>query len=131
LSRVTDNSDWQLAPRKFKHFNKVWGPHTIARVASYANKQLLRYNAKWRDGIAEAVDSLHLSYLEWRRENNLCNPPWELLDDLVIKLRQSGAVATAIAPYWPKKHWFLHLTEMDTESVDMPPSQDLFSPQRQ
>jgi len=21
-SRVTDNSDWQLAPRKFKHFNK-------------------------------------------------------------------------------------------------------------
>jgi hypothetical protein len=23
LSRVTDNSDWQLAPRKFKHFNSI------------------------------------------------------------------------------------------------------------
>ncbi len=50
LSRVTDSSDWQLASRKFKHFNKVWAPHTIDRFASYANKQLPRYNAKWRDG---------------------------------------------------------------------------------
>jgi hypothetical protein len=99
LSRVTDNSDWQLVPRKFKHFNKMWGPHTIDRFASYANKQLLRYNAKWRDGTTEAVDSLHLSDAEWRREQNWCNPPWELLDDLVTKLRTSGAEATVIAPY--------------------------------
>ncbi len=26
LSRITDNSDWQLAPRKFKHFDKRWVP---------------------------------------------------------------------------------------------------------
>ncbi len=47
LSRVTDNSDWQLTPRKFKHLNKEWGPHTIDRFASNANKHLPRYNAKW------------------------------------------------------------------------------------
>ena len=50
LSRVTDNSDWQLAPRVFGYLNKLWGAHTIDRFASYANKQLPRYNAKWRDG---------------------------------------------------------------------------------
>jgi hypothetical protein len=131
LSRVTDNSDWQLAPRKFKHFNKVWGPHTIDRFASYANKQLPRYNAKWRDGTTEAVDSLHLSDAEWRSERNWCNPPWELLDDLVVKLRNSGAGATVIAPYWPKKPWFLHLSEMASETIDMPPETDLFFPQKQ
>ncbi len=38
LSRVTDNSDWQLAPRKFKHFDKLWVPHTVDRFASFANK---------------------------------------------------------------------------------------------
>jgi hypothetical protein len=54
-----------LAPRKFKHFNKVWGPHTIVRFASYANKQLPRYTAKWRDGTMEAVDSLRLPYAKW------------------------------------------------------------------
>ncbi len=101
------------------------------RFASYANKQVLRYNAKWRDGTAEAVDSLHLSDEQWRDENNWCNPPWELLDDLVAKLRQSGAAATVIVPFWPKKPWFVHLAEMSSESVDMPPSRDLFSPQKQ
>jgi len=40
---------------------------------------------------------------------------------MVIKLRRLRAVATVIAPYWPKKPWFMHLTEMATESVDMPP----------
>jgi hypothetical protein len=131
LSRVTDNSDWQLAPRKFKHFDKTWGPHTIDRFASNANKQLPRYNAKWRDGTAEAVDILHLSDAEWRRETNWCNPPWELLDDLVVKLRTSGAEATVIAPYWPKKPWFIHLSKMSSETVDMPPETDLFFPQKQ
>ena len=89
LSRVTDNSDWQLAPRKTKHFNKVWGPHTIDRFASFTNKQLPRCNAKWRDGTTEAVVSLRLPDSEWRRERSLCNPSWELLDDLVVKLRNS------------------------------------------
>ena len=110
MSRVTDKSDWQLAPRKFKHFNKVRGPHTIDRFASYANKQLPRYNAKWRDGTTEAIDNLRLPDSDWRHETIWCNPPWELLDDLVVKLRNSGAEAPVIAPYWPKKPWFTHLT---------------------
>ena len=99
LSRATDNSDWKLAPRKFRHFSRTWGTHTIDCFASFTNKQVPRYNAKWLDGTTEAVDSLRLSYLEWRRENNWCNPRWELLDDLVIKLRPSEALATVIASY--------------------------------
>jgi len=74
LSRVTHNSDWQLAPCKFQHFNKTWGTHTVDRFASFTNKQVPRYNSKWRDGTSEAGDSLHLSNLKWRRENNGCNP---------------------------------------------------------
>ena len=63
-----------------------------------------RYNAKWRDGKAEEVVCLRQPNENWRREHNYCNPPWELLDDLmVVKLRQSGEGATVIAPYWPKK----------------------------
>ena len=64
LSRVTDDSDWRLAPRKLRHFNITWGTHTIDRFASYTNKQVPRYNSKWRDGTAEAMDSLHLSNQE-------------------------------------------------------------------
>ncbi len=50
---------------------------------------------------------------------------------MVVKLRSSGAEATVITPYWPKKPWFIHLTEMSSETVDLPPETDLFFPQKQ
>ena len=46
LSRITDNSDWPRAPRKFKYFDKRWDPHSIDRFASFANKKLARNNPK-------------------------------------------------------------------------------------
>ena len=130
LSRETDNSDWQLATRVFRYYDKIWGPHSVDRFASFANKQLPRYNAKWRDEKAEAVDSIHLADRKWQQETNWCNPPWSLLDDLAAKLRQSGAGATVIAPNWPRFPWLAHLSEMASEMVEMPPSKNLVSPQR-
>eukprot|EP00873_Tetraselmis_striata_P008904 jgi/Tetstr1/429168/TSEL_019121.t1 len=79
------------------------GAHSVDRFASTLNAMLPRYNAAWLDPGCEAVDSLHLSDAEWRRENNYCNPPWPLLPDLVQKLRQSGAAATVVAPRWEDK----------------------------
>jgi hypothetical protein len=38
LSRVTDNSCWQLAPTKFKHFSGIWGTYTVDRFASSDKK---------------------------------------------------------------------------------------------
>jgi hypothetical protein len=101
------------------------------RFASKKNKQLQRYNAKWRDGEAEAMDSLHLTDEAWRKEVNWCNPPWSLLDDLATKLRQSGAATTVIAPKWPRFPCFQQLAEMESETIEMPPARNLFSPQRQ
>jgi hypothetical protein len=54
-----------------------------------------------------------------------------LLDDLAVKVRDSEPEATVIAPYWPKKPWFIHLSEMSSDTVDMPPETDLFFPQKQ
>jgi hypothetical protein len=33
------------------------------------------------------IGRLRIPDENWRREHNWCNPPWELLDDLVVKLR--------------------------------------------
>jgi hypothetical protein len=83
--------------------DSVWGPHSIDRFATQVNSQLLRYNSRWRDPTSEAVDCLHLPDNRWTAENNWCNPPKTLLPDLVEKLRQSGAEAIVVAPYWPAK----------------------------
>eukprot|EP00873_Tetraselmis_striata_P026062 jgi/Tetstr1/446326/TSEL_033869.t1 len=83
---------------------------------------LPRYNALWLDPNCEAVDSLHLSDAEWRRENDHYNSPWPLLPDLVQELRQSGAAATVVAPRWEGKVWHQALTEVAVaERVGVPP----------
>jgi hypothetical protein len=128
LSRETDNSDWQLNPRVFRLLDASWGPHSIDRFATQSNAQLARYNSRWLDPTTEAVDSLRLPDAAWRAENNWCNPPWDLLDDLVLKLRQCGAAATVIAPHWPGQPWYQQLTEMATAATVFPPSYDLFFP---
>jgi hypothetical protein len=103
LSRETDRDDWQLNPRIFTYLDSLWGPHSIDKFATQGNSQLPRYNSRWRDPTSEAVDCLHIHDNRWTAETNWCNPPWTLLPDLVQKLRQSGAEATIIAPYWRAK----------------------------
>eukprot|EP00873_Tetraselmis_striata_P017956 jgi/Tetstr1/438220/TSEL_002875.t1 len=80
------------------------------------NALLPRYNSRWTVPGTEAVDSLAQSDATWRAEVNWCNPPWQLLDDLVLKLQQSGAAATVVAPAWHGRPWLQQLHEMATES---------------
>ncbi len=115
----------------FQHLDSTYHKHTIDRFTSKNNKQLQPYNAKWRDGKAEAVDSLPLTDEAWRREVNWCNPPWSLLDDPASKLMQLGAAATVIVPKWPRFPWFHQLAEMESETIETHPARNMFSPQRQ
>jgi hypothetical protein len=108
--------------------DSLWGPHSMDRFATQGNSYLPRYNFSWRDPISEAVDCLHLPDNQWTAETNLCNPPWTLLPDLVHKLRQSGAEAAVIAPYWPAKQWYQLLSELSDEQIMYPLFRDLIFP---
>eukprot|EP00873_Tetraselmis_striata_P024051 jgi/Tetstr1/444315/TSEL_032206.t1 len=67
-------------------------------------QKLVHLGARWRDPRCEAVDALRLSDAAWHCERNWCNPPWNLIGDLVSKLESSGAApAIVIVPYWPDK----------------------------
>ncbi len=48
-----------MHPRIFRYLEKEFGKHTVDKFTSRENMQLSRYNAKWRDSTAEAVDALH------------------------------------------------------------------------
>ncbi|KAK3237305.1 hypothetical protein CYMTET_52609 [Cymbomonas tetramitiformis] len=127
LSRCEDLDDWQLNRDWFVWANKQWGPYTVDRFASEISAQLPRYYAAWKDPKCEGVDSL--TY-DWRGENNWVNPPWALLDEVAHKLREEGAAATVVAPYWPGQSWFRELEALATEVVIMPRRRDLFTPSR-
>eukprot|EP00873_Tetraselmis_striata_P027735 jgi/Tetstr1/447999/TSEL_035301.t1 len=130
LSREVDCDDWQFNPRRFASLTAKWGACTIDRFATSENALLPRYNARWRDPRCEAVDALRLSDAAWRCERNWCNPPWNLIGDLVSKLESSGAPAIVIVPYWPDKAWYQLLSEMCSDMRSWKPRHDLFIPGR-
>ncbi|KAK3268079.1 hypothetical protein CYMTET_23396 [Cymbomonas tetramitiformis] len=127
LSRCEDLDDWRLNRDWFVWANKQWGPYTVDRFASEISAQLPRYYAAWKDPKCEGVDSL--TY-DWRGENNWVNPPWAMLDEVAHKLREEGAAATVVTPYWPGQSWFRELEALATEVVSMPRHRDLFTPSR-
>eukprot|EP00873_Tetraselmis_striata_P035161 jgi/Tetstr1/455425/TSEL_042257.t1 len=106
LSRHLDSDDWQLDPVLFAELEAMWGAHSVGRFASALNAVLPRYNAAWLDPGCEAVDSLHLSDAEWRRENNYGNPlgrfcrTCECLPCAIpswLHLRRRGSVSATLA----------------------------------
>ena len=125
-----------VPPQLFKYVDKLWGPHTIDRFASMENRMVDRYNSRWLDPLTEGVDALRFSDASWRRENNWCNPPWELLEEVVLKLRNSRAwhrcraAATVVVPAWRSTAWFQQLQQMAAEVLLYPPAHDLFFPGR-
>jgi hypothetical protein len=63
--------------------------------------------------------------------NELVHPAMGDVDDLASKLRSSGAAAIVIAPKWPQRPRFAQLSELASETIEMPLIYDLFSPQQQ
>ena len=68
LSRELDDTDWRLHPHLFRQLDKQC-KHTIDRFASGENTQLPRFNSRWLEPRAEAVDCLRLPDSQWRAEN--------------------------------------------------------------
>jgi hypothetical protein len=99
---------------------------SVDYFASDNNKQLPKFYSQWWCPGTSGVDCLSLSDALWRQELNWCNPPWELLQQLVDKLHNSGAAALVVAPYWPEQPWWPELCAMANDSQSFPPEQELF-----
>ena len=125
LSRWMDSSDWQLHPKVFQQLERLYGPHTVDRFASHTTAQLRRYNTLFYDPAGSGVDAF--AQLNWQRENNYCNPPWQLLSKLTSLLGSFPHVqATVLAPYWQSAPWFDQLLEICNEYFVLPVGSKLF-----
>eukprot|EP00873_Tetraselmis_striata_P044127 jgi/Tetstr1/464391/TSEL_009184.t1 len=69
----------------------------------------------WVVVLCETMEARGYWYEEDRRRHILYKELKALLDDLVLKLQQSGAVATVVAPAWHGRPWPQQLHEMATE----------------
>jgi hypothetical protein len=102
-----------------------YGPHSVERFATANNTHLARFNSEFNSPGSEGVDAMAIS---WEHENNFINPPWSLLDKVAQKLREEGAQATVVAPYWVNETWFRELQDLASEITVWSAASDLFLP---
>lgn len=108
--RMIEQLEWSLDPAYFRHLDRTWGPHHMDLFASHQNHQLPRFMS-WRPHPrAFAYDAMQHT---WKKLGNLyiC-PPWNLIPQILQKLRTERLEATLITPFWPSATWFPTATAM-------------------
>jgi hypothetical protein len=115
LSRVDPEDEWTVDRQVFIELERSWGPHQVDRFASVANAHLPRYNTAWDQEGSAGLDAFAQPVQDWQDCLNWCAPPVNLLLQLAQLLRETGAGATVVAPYWPAQHWFQALHSMAAE----------------
>jgi hypothetical protein len=134
LSREREEGNWKMDPALFqaldKHFggsDSRWTAHTVDCFASFANTQIpSKFYTRFPDPSHMPVDFFRQTPTE---ENLYVNPPWALLTRVVEHLVHHRAVATVVAPYWPRQAWFQRLKALSTHPpVFLPVNPDLFRP---
>jgi hypothetical protein len=108
ISKLWDCDDWAIDPSVFQWLDSMWGPHTVDRMADAHNHILLRYNSKFYDANAEAVDCFTQ---DWWPENNWVNPELESIAAVIRHCRWCAANMTIVVPMWTGAPWWPLLVE--------------------
>lgn len=110
LSRLSDKYEWKLHPRLFAYIDKLWGPHTMDRFATLANRQLLNFNSLYAEPLTSGVDAL--AQTDWAVHNNFVNAPFRMIQQVLDVVQTQKAEATIIAPRWPAQPWYQTLQKL-------------------
>ena len=126
LSRCKGEEDLQLHPRIFQEITRKFGPRSIDRFASRANRLCSRFNSLHLD-VGSAGQDAFLQ--DWSNERNWVNPPWTWLARLTAFLEARPHVeAVVLAPDWPSAVWFHRLLAIASEELRLPCRPAMFWP---
>ena len=125
MTRWSDRSDWKLNPVLYEEAVARWTARpTIDRFATATNKQTDRFCSEHL-----CPGSLGDAWVvPWSGELNWINPPWVDLPRVLQQLRESGASAYLVAPYWESQSWWPDLLELKTDAFVITPADDNYLP---
>ena len=119
LSRMSSRHEWSIHPNLYQYLDKLWGPHTCDRFASYLTCVHPNYNSFHADPYSSGVDALAQS--DWGINNNFINAPLRLMNHIINKVVATKAMATFIAPRWDAMLWCRNLKLLSvTPPVKLP-----------
>lgn len=117
-SRAVDWSDWQVHPHVFQWLDRLWGPHSVDRMADSSNTHLPRFNS-WRR--CPGAETVNCFAADWAGENNWVVPPFGLIMHVLLHVQECRCMATVIVPHWEAQAWWPVLQDMAIDSRPMWP----------
>ena len=102
------NTEWTLCPGLVQRLWDLWGRSHLDLMATQLNNQLPVYISPVPDPQAFGIDAMSLS---WRGMDAYVFPPWDMIQEVLIKLQSETCILTAILPRWPNRSWFPLLLE--------------------
>ena len=76
FSKIVDFDDYSVIDDVFFRLEELWGPHFVDRFACSYNAKLPRFNSRFLQPGAEAVDAFSQ---DWSSDNNWLVPPTTLI----------------------------------------------------
>ena len=108
ISQILDYDDYTINDTVFMQLDALWGPHTVDRFACFYNAKVQRFNSRFYQTGAEAVDAFSQN---WAFNNNWLFPPTILVIRVIRHLRACAAHGTLIVPIWKSAVFWTVLCE--------------------
>ena len=112
-------SEWTLHPQVMQLLVRRLPPLEVDLFASELNARLPAYCTRVQDPAAWRIDAFSFPWTGFR---GYAFPPLALIPRVLRKVRQDRATLLLIAPWWPKRTWFLELTGLLVESPRLLPA---------
>ena len=118
-------SEWTLHPEIMNRLIQIFGPLKVDLFASALNARLPLYCARTQDPAAWGIDAFAI---RWTGLRAYAFPPFALIPRVLRKIREDQARVLLIAPRWPRRSWFLELTDLLTgQPLTLPTYTDLLT----
>ena len=98
-----DKTEWKLNPFVFGQITQRFGTPTIDLFASRLNFQLKPFVAWMPDNEASFTDVFTFNWATWVF---YAFPPFNILLQVIKKIKYDGAKGILIVPNWPTQAWF-------------------------
>lgn len=101
--------EWSLSQTWTNHIFEIFGKLMVHLFATPSNTKLPTFCTRSVHPQAWAIDALAIP---WNNLYAYAFAPWCLIQQVLLKLRDSSATLLLVAPYRPNQPWFPVLLEM-------------------
>jgi hypothetical protein len=103
--------DWEISKGGWSRINQKFGKMDVDRMASKSNAKLPRFNSRFKETEAEAVDCMNQ---DWRGTLSFVHPPFAMILRILDLVVEQGVQAVLIAPNWKGASWMPLLRRLIT-----------------